>query len=945
MQKLIHKRIGIAPLLSASSAILALALTLIVVQLIDSFATDQVETDIRQGLAELAFQTTDQLDRGMYERYREVQLMADRFEIRDASIPKDAKRALLHSMQETYPYYAWIGLTDRDGKVLVATKGMLEGFDVSKRPWFSRAYEGKYLTDVHEALLLEKLMPYRSAEPSRFFDIAFPYRDKEGKIAGVLGTHLSLQWARDAEESVLQPLNKRRGVRTFILSSSGDVLLGPKEYRGKNFDVASRQLQVGSSEEQWLDGKRYVVGYSHSRGFRSYPGLGWTVLVTQDIEQAYAPVYKLKRRVLCGGTTAALLASILLWLLAKRVTSPLRTIAGYANEVRLGHARQIPSVSSRLREVGVLEGALRALLDDISQKEERLREVNAGLEHAVEERTADLHSALAEVRGSEQRVRSIIDTALDAFVELDDAGRITGWNPQACTMFGYQREEILGQAMIGSIVPVQSGEGSAGLHGVSLSGAASMAGKRQQSTGLRRDGTEFPVEISVGLINRGDRHFFGVFIQDISDRKRIEADLANERELLDVVLDSIDVGVVVCSVTGEILLLNRAARELHGLPAENVPVNEWARHYDLFGADGTTLLAPEQIPLFRALQGETVRNVEMTVVPQGKAPHFLFASGRALFGGAGEKIGAVIAMKDVTDLKRSEQRIENSERLLRTITDNVPVLIAYIDKDEVYRFANATYEEWFGVPRSSIVGRTVKDAWGGQISGAEADFVRRCLAGETVRFQSEFNNGGAIRFVEVTGIPDIKEGVTEGVYVLSTDITARRMHEEELNRLARVDSLTSLSNRRSYEERLEESIKRARRSGLGLALFFLDIDHFKRINDTLGHAAGDAVLSEFARRLQESVRATDVACRLAGDEFTIIAEGLRSPAEAELIARKVLGAFASPVAAGDQLIQVGTSIGIAFSAGGASDAKLLNEQADSALYVSKAAGRGRYSLF
>jgi diguanylate cyclase (GGDEF)-like protein/PAS domain S-box-containing protein len=339
------------------------------------------------------------------------------------------------------------------------------------------------------------------------------------------------------------------------------------------------------------------------------------------------------------------------------------------------------------------------------------------------------------------------------------------------------------------------------------------------------------------------------------------------------------------------------------------------------------------------------KNAEMTIVPQHGRAHFLFASGRALLARDGTKIGAVIALKDVTDLKESERRLEASERLLRTIADNLPVLIAYIDRDERYQFANATYEAWFGAAGAGMVGKTVKDVLGHALYEQGRAKLQANLAGEPVRFESEAAGPDGVRHIEVVGIPDTRDGVTRGAYVLTTDITAARRHQLELGRLARTDALTGLPNRRSHEERLGEALQRAARSGRGLALLFLDIDHFKQINDTLGHAGGDAVLQEFGRRLKASVRTTDIVSRLAGDEFTVVLEGLNDAQEAAFVARKIVDAFREPVRLEGASRQVSTSIGVAFVKARQIDMATLCHQADTALYRAKADGRNGYALF
>jgi len=172
----------------------------------------------------------------------------------------------------------------------------------------------------------------------------------------------------------------------------------------------------------------------------------------------------------------------------------------------------------------------------------------------------------------------------------------------------------------------------------------------------------------------------------------------------------------------------------------------------------------------------------------------------------------------------------------------------------------------------------------------------------------------------------------------------RAAAEAALEAQARTDPLTGLHNRRMFEETFDAAIARARRTHTSLALAYLDIDHFKRINDTLGHGMGDKVLVEFARRLKEAVRATDTVARLAGDEFVVIFENLHDPALPQVMGEKILAAMQPDFALGDAFVTVSTSVGIAMgSAQGATMEHFLGS-ADAALYAAKEAGRGRFSI-
>ena len=164
----------------------------------------------------------------------------------------------------------------------------------------------------------------------------------------------------------------------------------------------------------------------------------------------------------------------------------------------------------------------------------------------------------------------------------------------------------------------------------------------------------------------------------------------------------------------------------------------------------------------------------------------------------------------------------------------------------------------------------------------------------------------------------------------------------ELERQSRVDALTGLANRRQLDERLDLALRRLHRQQSSLALLCMDIDRFKAINDGHGHAAGDAVLQAFARRLRDSVRETDLVARMGGDEFTILIEDA-APGAAETVAAKVLASTAAEIDADGTPLTVSTSIGIAY-AREPTDAGTLMKAADRALYEAKQRGRNRYEV-
>jgi diguanylate cyclase (GGDEF)-like protein/PAS domain S-box-containing protein len=300
---------------------------------------------------------------------------------------------------------------------------------------------------------------------------------------------------------------------------------------------------------------------------------------------------------------------------------------------------------------------------------------------------------------------------------------------------------------------------------------------------------------------------------------------------------------------------------------------------------------------------------------------------------------------DVTERKRAEIRSIESEQRLRGLTDNVPALLTELDRDERVVFCNGRYESWLGIPPASIINRPIREAVGEAHYEMRKPLLERAFAGEVVSFEQTAKLLVGERTLQTTYLPQRNaQGEVVGLYVLANDVSDLKQKQMQLDTLAREDALTGLPNRRSFEERVREALARTRRSGIPICLMFLDIDYFKSINDSLGHAAGDAVLKEFGRRLQQCVRETDMAARYAGDEFVILLEGVGGAHEAQRVADKVLAAMRPAFVLSTRSMQVTTSIGIAISEEEDEDFASLMATADSALYAAKKDGRNRFMM-
>jgi diguanylate cyclase (GGDEF)-like protein/PAS domain S-box-containing protein len=301
---------------------------------------------------------------------------------------------------------------------------------------------------------------------------------------------------------------------------------------------------------------------------------------------------------------------------------------------------------------------------------------------------------------------------------------------------------------------------------------------------------------------------------------------------------------------------------------------------------------------------------------------------------------------DVTALKEAQLEREASERRLHLIADNVPALISHLDAHGRYLYANQQFERLLGIDPASLRGQPLtkvrNEAYVAQVTSA----MQTVLAGREISFKTELALHGTLHHYRQHYVPDVDaQGRVSGFFSITFDVTEQTHIERQLSAMARTDALTGLPNRLHFREKLSDAQARQRRSGAGLALLYLDVDRFKRINDVYGHATGDEVLKEFAARLRASVRETDTVARLAGDEFVVILEGVPEPRDAQRVADKILAAIEPPFEVPGESLAIGTSIGIVVDRNGDMGADQLLASADDALYQAKRMGRRRAQLW
>ena len=396
--------------------------------------------------------------------------------------------------------------------------------------------------------------------------------------------------------------------------------------------------------------------------------------------------------------------------------------------------------------------------------------------------------------------------------------------------------------------------------------------------------------------------------------------------------------VVRMSADGHRLYVSPSAREMLGLDPEELTEPRW----ELVHPD-------DRAPLREAIAALVATGGTATVTYRARHRdgHYVWIEAlaqRVVAADAGSGVEIVYSGRDITARVQAEQALAESQRRLLAVTDNIPALIAQFDADLRYRFANDYHRKAFGLAPADLIGMHLADAGSGTAYSVVRGHAEAALRGEAGRFEGEIELHGRHYHFQSHYVPDRGEdGGVHGFYALTFDITALKQAEQALERLARFDSMTGVANRRHFQERLELALARARRSERPLALFYLDIDHFKRINDSLGHGVGDEVIVEFSRRLVANVRQQDMVARLGGDEFVILVEDVLQHADAEAVAAKLVVAMHDDVLTSAGRIRITTSVGVAVSSG-LVDPITLIAVADQALYSAKGSGRDTYRL-
>ena len=539
---------------------------------------------------------------------------------------------------------------------------------------------------------------------------------------------------------------------------------------------------------------------------------------------------------------------------------------------------------------------------------------------------------------SERRHRAMLDAQSELVSQAASDGRLLYVNPAYARHFGRSVETILGSNLF-DYVEASDREVVRERVAWVLSTGESLTGENRMATGsgderwfawtntLQQDADGRPLLHSVG--------------RDISARKRAEQALRASQAFLERTGRAAGVGGWELDLGSGNLVWSDQTRRLHDVGPEFQPTLD----------NAITFYPPQVRPrIEQAVQAGmahgTPWDLELPLVTARGRALWVRTVGEVEFEG-GRPARLVGAVQDITERVHAAHELQRQTAILRSVAEATPALVSVVDAALRYRFVNGAFERWHGLDRDQVLGRTAQEVLPVADVERSMPWARRALAGEAVHFERDHPERPGAPHLAVDYIPlRLDDGSTDGFVGIAHDITQHRHEQLRLRALSQSDALTGLLNRAGFEQQLDNLLDD--HTGEPLALLYIDLDRFKPVNDTHGHAVGDALLRTFARRLVRLVRPSDAVARLGGDEFAVLLPGMRDAAQAERVARQVVDAalrpFVLPDHPGLPPLQVGASVGGAVGMAVRGGWPALLARADRMLYRAKAEGRGRFAV-
>jgi diguanylate cyclase (GGDEF)-like protein/PAS domain S-box-containing protein len=349
------------------------------------------------------------------------------------------------------------------------------------------------------------------------------------------------------------------------------------------------------------------------------------------------------------------------------------------------------------------------------------------------------------------------------------------------------------------------------------------------------------------------------------------------------------------------------------------------------------------------MTGKPERDIFYKLLRKDGTTAFAELAGFPLQNQKGEVIGFRGVGRDITERKQMEEALRQGEEKYRTILESIQEGYFEVDLTGNFTFCNDSMSRLTGHSKEELLGMNHKQFTSKETAKEVFQAFNKVYAtGEPSKaFDWQvIRKDGVELFIETSiTLQKDSSGKPAGFKGMIRDITEHKRIEQQIHYMATHDALTGLPNRLMFSQLLNQAIRSAQRNKRQLAVFFIDLDRFKTINDSLGHEAGDRLLKEIARRFKKSLRAVDVVGRLGGDEFVIFIEEVKEFRQVEIVAHKILSSAIKPMVLQGEECRVTASIGISIYPKDGEDDQSLIKNADMAMYFAKEEGKNNYQFY
>lgn len=816
-------------------------------------------------------------------------------------------------------------LFSAEGTIVAETpfKPGRRGQDFSFREYFQRTVE----TDQPFISI-----PYFSSQTHGHPAVNFtaPIRNSEGELIGVLAGSLDL-----TQDNLLGRIAKTKIGKTgylYLYSTDRLMIMHPKAER-----ILKKDVPLGANIlfDQAINGFEGSGETVNSRGlhalatFKRLESVDWILAANYPLAEAFASVHKVQRYFWVGMVFFLSVTVLVTWFAMRWLIEPLQYFITHIEDAVASQDTQKSLQLGTTDEISSLADAFARLMHDVEVQKQAVQQ-----------------QLLFQ--------KTLIDTIPSPIYYKDIEGTYLGCNKSFEQLYGLDSAEIIGST-IDKIAPQETanalGESDKELFRQQDNSFQIFEHALTYADGSRHDALFYK---AIYRDAKGDPAGLVGIIVDISQRKEIEIALAEQHRFATNLLQNSAVPCFVLDVNHKVIAWTSACEELTGINAKDLLGTD--DHWKAFYPEKRPCLADlvldkdleRTLDLYESFSSSQL--IAEGLQAEGWFPNirgnsrYLRFDAAPIYDTVGALIASIETLHDLTSQKQTEQSLRESEHSYRSLIERSPDAIIVHRAGKVI-LANPSAARLFSAPDvDTLVNIQILDLVHPDYREVVHERVTKV---EEQREEMPYIEEKLLRMdgstvdVEASSTP-VFYGEKWAVQTILRDITERKEMQERVWRQANYDTLTGVPNRFMFLDRLQQSLEGADREQDRVALLFIDLDHFKVVNDTLGHEAGDVLLREVAKRLTNSIRKTDTLSRIGGDEFTVILTRVVTPVTVQIVVERMLKSLVKPFKLPGGEGQISGSIGIAFYPEDGKDIAALMKKADTAMYQAKEGGRNTF---